>query len=146
MKIKITEEQAKRLKLINEDINPLTQFEGFCKVKIQEVDKLYLQITSLSIYEILHNQFSMSELNKKIELIEEEVGRGNRRAYQYIHNLPDEDLDIRIDRATEAVNDKLTALQLITMDLEKLQLSTEQHNIMAPFKDVKPMDISSSQS
>ena len=147
MKIKITEDQAKRLNLINEDVNPLTQYEAFCKQMIEKVNKVYLHVTAISIAEILNNQVNMEEINSQLDKIESEVYNGSRRAYQYIANLPeDTDLDIRIDNANSLVMDKLTPLQLITMDLEKIQLSIEQHDITGPFKDVKPMDISDMQS
>lgn len=146
MKIKITEDQAKRLNLINEDVNPLTQFEAYCKDKAQVINNLYLKVTAISINEILHGQINMEEINNQLDLIEDSVRNGTKRAYQYIQNLPETDLDIRIDNAEDIVLNKLHALQLITMDLEKLQLSTEQHNTLTPFKDVKPMDISGIQS
>lgn len=146
MKIKITENQAKRLKLINEDINPLTQYEAFCKQMVEKVNKMYLHISAISISEILNNQVSMEEINTQLNAMEREIANGGKRAYQYINNSQEEDLDVRIDNAENLVMDKLTPLQLITMDLEKLQLTIEQHNITAPFKDVKPMDISGIQS
>lgn len=140
-KIIITEDQAKRLNLINEDINPLSQYEQFCKVRVEEVNKLYSRVTSISIGEILNNDVNMEQMNGLLDKIENDMRAGNKRAYDYINNLPESDLDIRIDRAYDTVNDKLTALQLIVMDLEKLQLSTEQHNLLKSFSDVKPLDI-----
>ena len=41
---------------------------------------------------------------------------------------------------------RLTSLQLITMDLEKIQSSSNEHNIKDSFGDVEPMDISGIQS
>ncbi len=143
MKIIITEEQAKRLNLINEDTNPLAQFEKFCQLRLEHVNQLYLKVSSITINEILNNQVDMSEINKELDKIEDAVRKGSRIAYQYINNRPEseEGLDIRIDDAEFKVSQRLNALQLVTMDLEKLQVSIEQHDIAAPFHDVKPMDI-----
>jgi len=146
MKIKITEAQAKRLNLINEDNNPLAQFEKFCQLRLEHVNQLYLKVASLSINEILHNQVDISDINKELDKIEDAVRKGSRIAYQYINNRPEsEELDIRIDNAEFSVSQRLNALQLITMDLEQLQVSTEQHETTKPFHDVKPMDIGGTQ-
>lgn len=142
MKIKITENQAKRLKLISEDSNPLSQFEHFCAVKVQEVNKLYGKIINITIAEIAQNEVSMKAINGVLDKIDQEIHVGNKRTYDYINNLPDEDLDLRIDRASSSVMDKLTPLQLISMDLEKLQEAIQERNLLAPFKDLKPLDIS----
>jgi hypothetical protein len=87
----------------------------------------------------------METINDVLNKIESEVMRANKRAYAYIANLPEEDLDVRIDKAHDIVMDKLTPLQLITMDLEKLQLSTQQHDLTRPFNNVKPIDVTPNQ-
>jgi hypothetical protein len=141
MKIKITEIQAKRLNLISEDIDQVLSFEQFCKTKLAEVNKWYVKIAGISIEEILHNEVNMEKINDYLNKIESDIRTENRKAYNYINNLPEDDLDIRIDRAEDTVLGKLTSLQLITMDLEKLQLSLESNKIKDMFKDVQPIDI-----
>lgn len=146
MKIKITEEQAKRFKLISEDTNPLSQFEQFCATKVQDVNKLYSKVISTSVNEILNGEVNLKDINNILDKIEGDVHTGYKRSYNYINSLPDEDLDVRIDRASDSVMSKLTVLQLLVMDLEKLQLSGQQHSITRLFKDVKPMDITDLQA
>jgi len=146
MKIKITEEQAKRFKLINEDTNPLSQFEHFCTVKVQDVNKLYSKVISLTIIELLNGEINLKDISNVLDKIEGDIHNGNKRAYNYINSLPDEDLDIRIDRASDSVMRKLNVLQLMVMDLEKFQFSGQQHSITRLFKDVKPMDITGLQT
>jgi hypothetical protein len=145
-KIKITEGQAKRLKLITENIDPLTEFEQLCKQKAEEVNKLYTHVTGFSIIEILTNQIDMAEISNRLDRIENEVSLGDRKAYAYINGLSEEDLDVRIDRAHDLVTDKLTPLQIITMDLEKLQLTSEEHNLTKAFGDIKSLDITGLQN
>lgn len=142
MKIKITESQAKRFKLLNENADPLSQFEKLCSIKIQEINKLYNRVTALSIYEILHKEMDMASIYSLLDKIENDLQMGDRDAYAYIKNRPEEDLDLRIDKAHDNVMNRLTPLQLIVMDLEKLQLSTEEHDLTKAFKDIKPIDIS----
>jgi hypothetical protein len=141
MKIKITEDQARRLKLITENSDVLLQFEELCKAKIQEINTLYNRVTSYSIYEILHKEIDMAGIYEILDKIENEVNHGNRKAYSFIKNSSESDLDIRIDNAHDRVTNKLTPLQIIVMDLEKLQLSTEEHDLTNAFKDIKPIDI-----
>ena len=60
--------------------------------------------------------------------------------------MPESDLDIRIDKAHDLVNDRLTPLQLITMDLERLQSANTSHNYVKAFSDIKPLDITGIQN
>lgn len=145
MKIIITEGQAKRLKLINENTDPLTQFEYLCKSKIQEINKLYTKVTNLSIHEILHKEIDMGNLYKILENIENNLMMADKKSYDYIKTLPEANLDDRIDSAHDSVSDRLRPLQIIVMDLEKLQLSTEEHSLTQPFNDIKPLDITNLQ-
>ncbi len=55
--------------------------------------------------------------------------------------MPDEGLDARIDRASEWVTDKVTAIQIIIMELEKLQELSERHELVKVFDDVQPIDV-----
>ena len=146
MKIKITENQALRLNLLNENLNPLTQFENLCMIKIREVNKLFLKVTSISIGEILNNEIDISKINFELNKIEDDIRISNRKAYAFIDGLTEEDLDVRIDRADSNVINRLTSLQLITMDLETLQISAEEHKIIEQFGDVNPIDITNSQN
>ena len=140
-KIKITEAQAKRLKLISENTDELARFEYYCNIKAEEVNKLYTKITYITIAEILNDEVNMEDLNDVLNGLEREVSQASKKAYDYIEHLSDEDLDDRVRKAEDKVMDKLTSLQLVTMDLEKVQLSAQQHNLTKPFRDVKSMDI-----
>ena len=142
MKIKITEEQAKRLKLIKENADPLTYFEQHCVKLIAEINKVYGKVININVAEILSGEVSISELSKHLDKIEDSLRVYEKKAYAYIETLPEEDLDVRIDDAYYKVNQKLTPLQLMVMDLERFQNSSEEHKLTEPFKDVKPMDIS----
>lgn len=145
MKIKITENQAKRLKLINENTDTLSQFEQFCKSKVQELNNLYTKVTNLSIYEILHKEVNMGEIYKMLDKIENDLMLADKKTYDYINTLPEADLDVRIDKSHDMVTNRLTPLQIIVMDLEKLQSSTEEHSLTKPFSDIKPLDITNIQ-
>lgn len=146
MKIKITENQAKRLGLINENIDPLTQYEDYCKKMVERVNAIYRQVINVTIDDLVHNKVNMEEINKQLDAIDMGIGEGSRKAYAYIENKPESDLDIRIDKAHDLVNDRLTPLQLITMDLERLQSANTSHNYVKVFSDIKPLDITGIQN
>lgn len=144
MKIKITEQQAKRLRIINEDIDVLSQFEKLCKVNSQEMDKLYMKLSDLSVAEILNNEVSLEEMESYVRNIEAKLMDANRKAYSYIENLPEEDLDLRIDNAFDKANGKVSSIQLIIYGLKDLQNSAEEHNLTKDFANLKPIDITAS--
>lgn len=146
MKIRITEEQAKRIKLINEDTNPLTQFEHFCSLKIQEINKLYVRVINFNVAEIVNNEVNIGEISRVLSKMGTALYEANKVAYRYIETLPEEDLDLKIDNIYDAVTDKLTALELIIMDLETLQDKAEEHHLVKSFSDTKPLDITPSGS
>lgn len=144
MKIKITEQQAKRLRIINEDIDVLSQFEQLCKVNSQEMDKLYMKLSDLSVAEILNNEVSLEEMESYVRNIEAKLMDANRKAYSYIENLPDENLDLRIDNAFDKANGKISSIQLIIYGLKDLQNSSEEHNLTKDFENLKPIEVSAS--
>ena len=144
MKIKITEQQAKRLRIIKEDIDVLSQFEQLCKVNSQEMDKLYMKLSDLSVAEILNNEVSLEEMESYVRNIEAKLMDANRKAYSYIENLPEEDLDLRIDNAFDKANGKISSIQLIIYGLKDLQNSAEEHNLTKDFANLKPIDITAS--
>ena len=144
MKIKITEQQAKRLRIIKEDIDVLSQFEQLCKVNSQEMDKLYMKLSDLSVAEILNNEVSLEEMESYVRNIEAKLMDANRKAYSYIENLPDENLDLRIDNAFDKANGKISSIQLIIYGLKDLQNSAEEHNLTKDFENLKPIDITAS--
>jgi diphthamide synthase (EF-2-diphthine--ammonia ligase) len=142
MKIKITEQQAKRLRILNEDIDVLSQFEQLCIAKSQEVDKLYMKLTDLSVAEILNGEVSLEQMETYVRNIERKLMDANRKAYSYIENLPEEDLDLRIDNAFDKANGKISSIQLIIYGLRDLQDSSKEHKLTKDFANLKPIEIS----
>lgn len=145
MKVRITESQAKRLNFINEDTDMVSQFEQYCKVKVQELNNIYVKVSNLTIIDIFENSVNFGELYNYVSNIENKLLEAEKRTYDYINNLPENDLDIRIDNAYSSVGDKLTSIQLIIMDLEKLQNLNAEHKLKDSFNDIKPIDISSTE-
>lgn len=145
MKVRITESQAKRLNFINEDTDMVSQFEQYCKVKVQELNNIYVKVSNLTIIDIFENLVNFSELYNYVSNIENKLLEAEKKTYDYINNLPDNDLDTRIDKAYYSVSDKLNSIQLIIMELEKLQNLNAEHKLKESFNDIKPIDISSTE-
>ena len=115
MKIKISEAQAKRLKLVNENVDIIGQFEHLCQTTIQEVNKIYLKVINIAVSDILDGQVKIQDIYQYVDRIENKILDADKKAYAYIAQLPEADLDLRIDNAASSVTDKITALQLIIM-------------------------------
>jgi Na+-transporting NADH:ubiquinone oxidoreductase subunit NqrC len=108
------------------------------------MDKLYMKLTNLSVAEILDDEVSFEEMESYVRNIEGKLVDANRKAYNYIENLPEDNLDLRIDNAFEKVNGKVAVIQLIIFGLKDLQSSSEKHNFKKDFDNLKPIDISAS--
>lgn len=144
MKIKITESQATRLKLINEDVNPLTSFELYCKIKVRYVNEQFLKVQNLTVSEILSGDINLEALSTILNDLESELSFKANRTTDYINNLDDgtyDELDVRIDNAQRLVSNKLDALSIIVLTLEKLQESNDDNILSKQFSDVAQLDI-----
>lgn len=141
MKIKITENQAKRLKLINEETDIISQLEQFSKIKSQEINNIFLKLSETTINEIIGGSVNLPELSKHLDNIDSGLYAANKKAYAFIETLPDENLDLRIDRAFSSLNLKLTSVNMIVNELKKLSDILAEHNVKDVFKEAKPIEI-----
>lgn len=146
MKIKISEGQANRLNLLKEELNPLTKFEYYCKVKTEELNKLYAKVSNIIIIEVLNGEVNIKEIVGMVDEIETSLYKGNTAAYKYIEQLPDSNLDIRIDDAQYNIDQKINSIQLILDSLERLRDSVDELKITQPFDDVKPLDVTGTEN
>ena len=103
-----------------------------------------MKLSDLSVAEILNNEVSFDEMETYVRNIESKLMDANRKAYNYIENLPEEDLDLRIDNAFDKANGKIASIQLIIYGLKDLQDSSEEHNLTKDFANLKPIEISAS--
>lgn len=142
MKIKITETQAKRLNLLKEDMNPLTNFEQYCKVKGDELNKLYINLTSTAIIDVINGEVKIPILVEMLNDIEANLYKLNSAAYKFISNLPESDLDLRIDNAQDIIDQKMNSISLILNALGELNEMVDGIKLTQPFDDIKPIDIS----
>jgi hypothetical protein len=146
-KIKITEAQARSLGLINENVDMLAQFEQFCKVKIEEVNRLYSTTTMMNVGDIMTNPTTLIKLSERLSNIEDTLRTASRKVENTIIGHPDEnDLDSRLDKAEWGLKGKISSLQLMIVTLDNFRELSVEHEIRKDFIDIKPIDITSSQS
>ena len=144
MKIKITENQYSKIRLILEQEEYLTQFKNFCNQKTQEVNELYTKVINASIADIVFGNINVTGLLKNLEKIENDIDVARRN----IENLwnqgliaNDDDFDLVIWEIADSVTNKINPLESIFNGLVEIQANTK--GITSQFSDIKPIEIQS---
>lgn len=145
MKIKITENQYSKIRLVLEQEEYMTRFKDFCNEKLQEVNKIYSNLISLSIGEILQGNINLEKVKNDLDKIENDIvnARKNMESMwnQNIIGTDNEDFDMVIWGISDVVTDRIDVLGLVLFSLIEAQ---EKSNILVElFKDVKPIKIQS---
>jgi len=145
MKIKITENQYSKIRLILEQEEYLTKFKDFCNQKIQEVNKIYTNVINVSVSDIISSGMDIRQLQKLVDKIEDDVYTARRNIENlWDQNLiagADDDFDLVIWDIADAVNGKIGSLTTVLDGLVNIQEQSE--DILTKFKDVKPIEIQS---
>lgn len=148
MKIKITEAQAKRLKLIKENSNIIEQFEMLCKNKSEELNKIFFNITNFSILEILEPEFNSEQIYSNVSEIERTINAMEDKLISFSETLPEDQIkkiDSLITNYTSSLFNKINSIHLILMELEKVHELSIEHKPLSLFPNNKPIDISNIQ-
>jgi hypothetical protein len=141
MKIKITENQFKQIKLIMENEEPLAKFRQLCAEKAAELDKIYSKITFESIGDILSMNLDMKSIGKMVYNIEDFMYKAKKQ-YMNIYAVDDDgQIEEAIDDMADVVKDKASNLTLILDKLEDIQDYQDEFNLTAQFKNIKPLEI-----
>jgi hypothetical protein len=144
MRIKITEKQAKRLNLINEDTDVVAQFEQLCNSKIQEINNIYSKLSNMSVIEIMNGYVKLNELYKYINKIEDIIMDAEKKTYQYINQNPEMealDIDMKIDAAYSKFSNKVSSIGIIIDTLGTLKDKADEHDLVKSFSDIKNIEI-----
>jgi hypothetical protein len=147
MKIVITEDQARRLNILNADSDPIVKLEQYVKLKSDIVDKLYNNFVNLSLAELLSPEFEVTILPLLNE-IETQTNQLSNLAYRYLDGMNDEEsdgLDIKIDEASRNINDKISGLEMIVSKVQELKELSNQYKVSNVFKFQEPLDITDQQ-
>ena len=145
MKIKITEDQAKRLNVLKENINPIENLKHYVKIKSGIVDNLYNKLVNLSVYELLTEKIDFNQIDRMLMVMEDEIHVLIRQSYSYIEDLPDEGLDRVIDKTEEELNGKISSIHLLISVIEKVPDLEDEYKITKDFINNGPLDITNIQ-
>lgn len=145
MKIKITENQYSKIRLVLEQEEYMTRFKDFCNEKLQEVNKIYSNLISLSIGEILQGNINLEKVKNDLDKIENDVvnARKNMESMwnQNIIGTDNEDFDMVIWGISDVVTDRIDVLGLVLFSL--IEAQEKSNTLVELFKDVKPIEIQS---
>lgn len=141
MKIKITEDQAKRLNLLKENNNPIDKLKQYVNIKSNIVDNLYNKLINLSVYELLTEKIDFNQIDRMLMIMEDEIHVLIRQGYSYIEDLPDEGLDRVIDETEEILNGKISSIHLLISVIEKVPDLEDEYRITKDFSGNNPLDI-----
>jgi hypothetical protein len=142
MKIKVTENQYNKIRLIKESEEQLAKFKKLCDEKSAELDKIYSKITFESVGDILSMNINIKSLGKIVYSIEDFMYKAKKQFMaMYGQNDVDDEIELAIHDMAEVVTDKATNLTLILDKLEDIQDYQEEFNLTAQFGNVKPLEI-----
>ncbi len=144
-KLIITESQFEKVRFLKENTDIIAKFEALCNKNIAELNKLYSKVTNISISEIIEGRVNIDGITQYLNNLEDNLNKANNTAYSVINNLPDADLDLKIDAAHSRVSDKISSLNLILLSLEQIQKYEKEHKLSKSFGDVQPIDITGTQ-
>ena len=144
MRIRVTESQYSKIRLVTEQQEYVNKYKAFCAEREKEVTILYNKIVSETVGGILDLSIDIESLISKIEKIEREVDTQNSNMY----NLWDQGLidgddnyDLVLNEISSPVSSKIDALSILLYALDKVQQYEKEGNrITKKFPD-KPLDI-----
>lgn len=142
MKIKVTENQYNKIRIIKESEDQLAKFKQLCNEKSAELDKIYSKITFESVGDILSMNINIKNLGKVVYGIEDFMYKAKKQFMaMYGQDDVDDEIELAIYDMAEVVTDKATNLTLILDKLEDIQGYQEEFNLTAKFGNVKPLEI-----
>lgn len=149
MKLKITNEQAKRLNLISEQVDDIIKFEEICKKQIEEVNKFFVMITNMYVFDLISQSAdnTLRTYYNELDKIDTVLYNQSTRLSSIIDGMENEDerynLQDRVDSAYFPILKKINALHSLIDELKKVSELSEykEDGILDIFKDVKSMNI-----
>jgi hypothetical protein len=141
MKIKVTESQYDKIKVVSENEEQLAKFKQLCDSKSAELDKIYSKITFETVADILSMNINIKSLGKVVYGIEDFMYKAKKQFMSMYGDDGNDEIELAVYDMAEVVTDKATNLTLILDKLEDIQGYQEEFNITAQFKNIKPLEI-----
>lgn len=144
MKIKITEAQARRLKLINEEslpinTDPIQVLRNYVGRNEPIIVKIFNELTNLTLTEISNYDFDSVSTNASniSDMLDYLRGRAN----DYIETQPEDDnweLDSKLDDAYRVFNSKIDIINDLLYEMKKIKDFFIEKEV---FSNFQPLDI-----
>lgn len=147
MKIIITEDQARRLNIIDPSSDPIVKMEQYSKLKMDVIDKMYQKIGNLSISEITSPDFEL-DLDSTLNNISSESHKIYMLGYRYLESISDEEadgLDVKLDDANSALSAKIDGLEALIYGIKNINYISLENQLPNVFKAQEPLDITDHQ-
>ena len=141
MKIKLTETQYNKIKLLKESEEQLAKFKKLCDEKSAELDKIYSKITFESVADILSMNLNIKNIGKVVYGIEDFMYKAKKQFMSMYGQDDDGEIESAIYDMADIVTDKATNLTLILDKLEDIQQYQQEYNLTAQFNNIKPLEI-----
>lgn len=141
MRIKLTESQYEKLRLIKESEDMLEKYKKLCSDTIVEVDKMYLNVINTPTSDYLDMTINADDLERKLNKLEDVIYKAEKNILNM--NQGDEDFESIVENLASSVTRKITSLNLILQIMSELQDKEEEYNLTKDFSNVKPMEIQS---
>ena len=141
MKIKLTETQYNKIKLLKESEEQLSKFKKLCDEKSAELDKIYSKITFESVADILSMNLNIKNIGKVVYGIEDFMYKAKKQFMSMYGQDDDGEIESAIYDMADIVTDKATNLTLILDKLEDIQQYQQEYNLTAQFNNIKPLEI-----
>jgi len=146
MKIRITEDQAKRLN-IGQPSNPLESFKKGCEIANKQLNHVFLIVSTYTNDEILNGELDVHAYEMKVFGISDDVHVLYMGAYDYLDTLPENELDRVIDDLKDSVDKKLMFLEKFLDTCGKLEEKPNLGGVLDKlretnlFDDIESIDI-----
>ena len=147
MKIILTEEQLKLVKMIKENADYVGRVKSAITSLKDETNKLYSVVTFTTIAEIRDKESDVDIMKQKVEIISDKKDNLDKKVYAFEQanmnydgdwNDPQAEKDYNdMDMALYSLSPKIYALDNI---IDGMVTASEPEN-HEPFKDVKPLNI-----
>lgn len=144
MKIKITEAQARRLKLINEEslpinTDPIQVLRNYVGRNEPIVVKIFNELTNLTLTEI--SDYDFDSVSTNTSNINDMLDYLRVRANNYIQTQPEDDnweLEGQLDDAYRVFNDKIEIINDLLYEMKKIKDFFIEKDV---FSNFQPLDI-----
>jgi uncharacterized coiled-coil DUF342 family protein len=145
MKIRLTETQLQKAKLITEGKQRIDIYLNKADDIKEKVNRLYSKITYTTLAELLEGESDLSVYLNKLERWRTVLYTHYRRADEFFQNMSDDEYHDKFEDLHTKVNDTHQEVEYQKIDvledlIEKLKDFAES-DVEDKFKDIKKMDI-----